>query len=453
MRLFVLSAFILLSFFLPFPFTALRAEDALPEQKTAPAMAAVTDEAQRIYQNHGDAVYQVQVIDLASGKKNSIGSGFQFNAEGMIATNYHVVAEALQRPDSNRLEYLHDRGGGGALKILMVDVVRDLAVVQMDKPGKTFVALGSSGLPKGTRLFALGNPHDIGFTIIEGTYNGLSQDSFIDKIHFSGALNPGMSGGPALNHDGQVVGINVSTAGNQISFLVPVEPLRQLLADYAARPAGFDFPADANRHIQEQLLAYQEKIFGVLLDGKPWESVPFGPVMAPGRIHNVFRCWGGQAHQEKDPFRHFGSTCSSQDELFLDSYLDTGVYLYRYDQIVGKERLPLARFYSLYESRYSQPLDMDREVQEDDLTNFECNDGFVDAAGLRWKTSFCVRQYKKYPSLWDMHLYMALVGEGRQGLMVSVAAEGVSRKNALGVARRFMREIRPAEARQTGEGG
>ena len=51
-------------------------------------------------------------------------------------------------------------------------------------------------LPKGERLYSMGNPLDLGFTIVEGTYNGPVERSYNERIHFSGAINPGMSGGP-----------------------------------------------------------------------------------------------------------------------------------------------------------------------------------------------------------------------------------------------------------------
>ncbi len=63
-------------------------------KKMPPAAVPITDEAQRVYGAYGDAIYQVQTIDLTSGKKSSIGSGFQFTADGLVATNYHVVASA-----------------------------------------------------------------------------------------------------------------------------------------------------------------------------------------------------------------------------------------------------------------------------------------------------------------------------------------------------------------------
>ncbi len=419
----------------------------LPVGAAAPPTIPQTDEAQRLYQDYGDAVYQVQVIDLTSNKKTSIGSGFQFTADGLIATNYHVVAEALQRPASNRIEFLHDKGEKGSLKVLIADAVHDLAIVKMDHPGKTWLTLGTSKLPKGAKLFSLGNPHDIGFTIIEGTFNGLSKESFIDKIHFSGGINPGMSGGPAIGHNGAVAGINVATAGNQISFLVPVEPLQQLLEEYHRHPPGYDFISHADTHIQEQLLASQEHSIRALLD-KKWENVPFGPVMVPGRIHDVLKCWGGANHKEKDPYQNYYSMCSSQDRMFLDSDFDTSIILYRYNYIVGKDNLNLVRFYNFYQGQFSVPGTDFQNAKEGDVSNFDCNSRFVDLAGFRWKASFCVRQYKKYPAVFDMHLYMAMVGAGKKGFIASLMAQGVSKQNALALAQRFMSEIkpRPAEA-------
>ncbi|MFH1157388.1 MAG: serine protease [Pseudomonadota bacterium] len=415
--------------------------------------APAPDEAQRLYQAYGDAVYQVQVIDLTSGKKTSIGSGFQFTEDGLIATNYHVVAEALQRAGSNRIEFLHDKGGEGSLRVLTADVVHDLAIVKMDRPGRTWLSLGTSKQEKGARLYALGNPRDIGFTIIEGTYSGLSKESFTDKIHFSGALNPGMSGGPAIGHDGSVAGINVATAGNQISFLVPVEPLRRLLADYLRQPAGYDFINHADDHIQDQLLAGQERNISALLK-KKWESVPFGPVTAPGRIHDVLKCWGGINHKEKDPYQYFFSTCSSQDRMYLDNDFETGVLLYRYDYTVGKETLNPVRFYNFYQGLFGYFLGDFQNAKEGNVTNFDCNSRFVDIAGFRWKSSFCVRQYKKYPKIFDMNLHMAMVGAGKKGFIATLTAQGVSKQNALALARKFMSEIRPRPAGAAGrEGG
>ena len=423
------------------------AGNATPTQATTATGVPVTpvpelnDEAQRIYQKHGDAIYQIQVIDLASDKKATIGSGFQFTADGLIATNYHVIAEALQRPDDNRLEYIHDKHGKGQLTVLIADVMYDLAILKMETPGTNFVELGQSKLPKGTRLFSLGNPHDIGFTIVEGTYNGLSRESFIDKIHFSGAINPGMSGGPVLGHDGRVVGINVATAGNQIGFLVPVEPLRNLLKKYLAQDEDYNFAAAADADIQEQLRTGQAENIKRLM-AEDWETLAFGPVMVPGRINEAFKCWGGPEHKDKDPLTHFRTNCSTEHNIFLDNRFKTGMFSYSYDLLRAKDELNAVRFYNLYEQLYTAPTGMYYNANEQDVTNFDCSSDFLDLADHRWKASLCIRKYKKYPDIHDLHLYMALLGNARSGMVVSFVAQGVARENGLALVHKFMSQLK-----------
>ena len=76
-------------------------------------------------------------------------------------------------------------------------------------------------MSQGERIYSLGNPLDIGFAVIEGTYNGLVERSFYPTIFFAGSLNPGVSGGPTLDQQGRVIGINVAARrdGEQVSFL------------------------------------------------------------------------------------------------------------------------------------------------------------------------------------------------------------------------------------------
>lgn len=425
--------------------TAAETETVLQPATPQAAAVPLNDEAQRIYQKHGDAIYQIQVIDLTSDKKNSIGSGFQFTADGLIATNYHVIAEAVQRPDSNRLEYIHDKRGKGPLSIVTADTRYDLAILKMEAPGDTYVELGKSSLPKGARLFSLGNPHDIGFTIVEGTYNGLSRESFIDKIHFSGAINPGMSGGPVLGHDGRVVGVNVATGGNSIGFLVPVEPLRDLMLSYLAAPEDFNFVQSADKLIEQQLLASQSENISRLLE-KPWEEMTFGPVIVPGRINDAFKCWGGAVHKDKHPYTHYRTNCSTEHRVFLAEHFNTGTYTYRYDLLDAKEELNPLRFYGIYQEVLAAPTDIYDafyNAQEQHVSNFDCNSDYVALGGHEWKASFCLRRYKKYPAIHDMHLFLALLGNPKQGMVISLSAQGVSKEDGLKLSRHFMDQIKP----------
>lgn len=62
--------------------------------------------------------------------------------------------------------------------------------------------------------------------------NGLREHSFYDTIHFTGAINPGMSGGPVVAKSGELVGINDATMGSSIGFLVPGRFASELLANW-----------------------------------------------------------------------------------------------------------------------------------------------------------------------------------------------------------------------------
>src|SRR3989338_8892228 len=134
---------------------------------------SMTDEAQSIYESCHLSVVQIQVIDLATGKKASIGSGFQFTPNGHIATNFHVVAEAVHSPQRFRVEYVRHDGATDPAEILDIDIIHDLAVIRGHESSSVYLSLGRSDLSKGTRIYSMGNPFDLGMSIAEGIYNGL----------------------------------------------------------------------------------------------------------------------------------------------------------------------------------------------------------------------------------------------------------------------------------------
>ena len=156
--------------------------------------------AEAVYATAPPRLLQIRTLLTSAGQQTSIGSAFLVSADGLAITNYHVVSHVVFEPNTYRLEYTAADGTQGEVHLLAVDMPNDLAIVRVDKhdaPFFTFNAAAISGeLPKGERLYSMGNPLDLGFTIVEGTYSGLVDRSYIERIHFTGALNPGMSGGP-----------------------------------------------------------------------------------------------------------------------------------------------------------------------------------------------------------------------------------------------------------------
>ncbi len=389
--------------------------------------------AEDLYRNLQDRIYQIQVIDLASDKKSSLGSGFLISSEGLIATNYHVVAEYIHAPDKYRIEYLDNTGAKGQLDIRDIDVIHDLAIVSADIQGKTQLDLSDASLSKGARIFAIGNPHDLGMSIVEGTFNGLLEKSLYERILFSGALNPGMSGGPALNQRGQVIGINVATAGNDLSFLVPVKYLKTLVNQL--KTLSTDDLAD---RIGEQLLNNQQHYMEQILSVE-WKTTSLGESVVPAELMDYFKCWGKSDTEKEKLYDHTYSACSSPDSIFVSQRLTTASIDFRYDWY-DAHSLNRFQFYNLYSDRFASSFSTNRAGKED-VSNYQCNTDFVQIANKSWKVAMCLRNYKRFPQLFDVSLSMAQVEFNHKGLLANMNASGLSRENAITLARKFMENV------------
>jgi len=200
---------------------------AAPAVPAAPA-APVSLSARKIYEQARSQLVQIRTVLKGQASQTSVGSGFFVTRDGLIVTNFHVVSEAALKPERHDLVYVTADGREAPLQILQLDVLHDLALLRAaDAKGRSFDALpfrpDALPLAQGERIYSLGNPLDVGFAVTQGTYNGLVRRSFYPQIFFGGALSGGMSGGPALDEEGHVVGINVARRvdGEQVSFLVP----------------------------------------------------------------------------------------------------------------------------------------------------------------------------------------------------------------------------------------
>jgi serine protease Do len=398
-----------------------------------PARAAST--AQTLFATYQNSIFQIRLLELASGSKASIGSGFQVTPDGLIATNYHVIAAAAHKPEKYRVEYVDSAGNVGELKLVNLDVVHDLALMQLDSEAHTtFIELATGNSRQGDDLYSIGNPRDLGMTVVKGTYNGFLEASFYQRILFSGSINPGMSGGPTLDEEGRVVGINVATAGNQLSFLVPVERLRELLA----QP-----PLDRNdikQRIEQQLLANQNAMVGELLNAK-WPAIHLGDASVAGELTRFTRCWG-DASDDKDRLVDIIYTqCFGQDEIFLLENFSTSQVNYEFYWLTT-EKLSPWQFYHRYQKDFSGAQSVNSPGKEH-VTEFKCHQDFV-AYGSKprsWNTVFCARQYLDYPALYDVLFIAAAVSDAKKGLITHFTLSGVSSEMGTAFMRKFLEHV------------
>jgi len=392
-------------------------------------------ETPAVFRRFAGQVVKLQLVEASSGARSVTGTGFYVSPRGHLMTNYHVISELVHEPARYRAEMLREGAPPLPVRVIAIDVVRDLAVVATDSAAPSWFALDSGAAPaQGQRLYSLGHPGDLGIAIVEGTYNGRLPHTLYPRIHFTGSLNPGMSGGPTLTLAGRVVGVNVATAGNQQSFLVPVDGAAALLTRALAAELPVDsLLADAGR----QLLAYQDMYLGRLFVDSI-QTVALGPWRAPTQPADFFNCWGDADRNEERPYEYIHHSCATDEDVFLSADQSSGVAQIEHTLITTDE-LNRFQFHALYTREFTG-LGRDWELDangDDEVTGYRCHTGNVRTAGVTAKAVFCARRYKRLAGLYDVVFRTAVIGRTHQGLLSTLALSGVSWENAQSIVRRF----------------
>ncbi|MEE9302989.1 MAG: serine protease [Thiotrichaceae bacterium] len=399
------------------------------------AVHAVQDSID-IYSDTDKSVFQIRVVHKQTGKKSSIGSGFIVVAPNILATNFHVVSGFVNEPDKYVLEYLSKDGKKGSVRILDLDITHDLAVLEADT--NLGPPLEITDIPdKGARLFSLGNPLDLGFSIVEGVNNGIMKNSEEKNILVSGSLNPGMSGGPTLNEEGKVIGINVATSGNEISFLVSAEHLVKILERLKSR----DFKAanDIYALISEQLVQNsQEKMDRVLKH--EWGVTKIGKFNVPSELFETYRCWDASPNFKKEVLYSLtSSSCTNEYNIFLSGSLEVGGLAYEYHWL-ETEKLSPSRFYKAAYEKLNDSVPPSNAGKED-VTNFACTTRFINVSNVDFKATICRRDYLKYAGLSDVLTTIAMVGRKKQGFIFNLDLVGTDFSSAMDLLQKMLEKI------------
>ena len=396
--------------------------------------------ADQVFSRFEDQVVQVRILETSSGSKSTVGSGFLVSSQGHIVTNYHVIALLIHKPDQYRGEVLFHDGQATPLTLLNIDAVHDLAIVRSDPHVSSFLEFHTGSMNKGARVYAMGNPWDLGMTIVEGTYSGLLENTLYEKIHFTGSLNAGMSGGPGVTREGKVVGVNVASAGDQLSFLVPAHFVVALMGE--TLEGGFEPPTSFLLLLRDQLLEHQEAYISTMVSG-PWATTSLGPYLVPEKIASFVKCWGGSEKHKKWLYETVTQSCSFEDGIFLSHSLSTGTVQFS-NTYIFSEQLNRFRFYGLYQQEFQG--DVADEIgtwfeDEEEVGAFRCIEEVVAPEGPPMKVVVCVRGYKKLPGLYDGVVKMATLDHNHRGLQGQVTITGVSFKNAQAFGRKFLEHI------------
>jgi S1-C subfamily serine protease len=184
-----------------------------------------------------DSVVTIQSVSDQEGMQ---GSGFVVDGRGYIVTNNHVISEAANNPSQFKTTVVFNDGKEVPANLVGRDPKTDLAVLKVDNVDHLSVArLGDSDKVRvGDEVLAAGAPLGLRSTVTHGIISALHRpiplsgegsdtDTVIDAVQTDASINHGNSGGPLINMDSQVIGIN--TAGKSLSdsasglgFAIPV---------------------------------------------------------------------------------------------------------------------------------------------------------------------------------------------------------------------------------------
>ena len=199
-----------------------QADDQAPAAETPAVPASV----EKLFEKVRPSVVVI-TFSGRDGQREGLGTGFIVDADGLIATNLHVIGES--RPISV------ETADGRRHEVTIVeasDRAADLALVRIDARNLPALELGDSdSLKQGQPVVAVGNPHGLTHSIVTGVVSGQREIDGRQMIQLAIPIEPGNSGGPLLDLDGRVHGLLTmkSQVTANLGFAVAINRLKPLI--------------------------------------------------------------------------------------------------------------------------------------------------------------------------------------------------------------------------------
>ena len=249
-----------------------------PPRKDIPAIAKAAN----------GAIVSIIMSDK-DGKPISQGTGFLVSNDGVILTNYHVIAEG-----SSAVAKFPD----GALYVidgvLVSDKARDIAVIKAHGEDFRTLPLGNSDrVQVGEDVVAIGNPLSLESTVSNGIVSGIRavQEEGGKYLQITAPISPGSSGGPLFNMAGEVIGITTMylKGGENLNFAIPINDAKPLLSAYSTKLQAF--PDEAVTVTTETKAGAEPDLMGMLrpapAEHAATEDQCWADVQAAQEIHDV----------------------------------------------------------------------------------------------------------------------------------------------------------------------
>ena len=402
----------------------------LPSENEQP----VSRDAKAVLERARRSVFRIDGYAGSDSAPAFHGTGFAVGEAGLGITNYHVVAEAVRDAEKYELRYETEDGKSGSLEVLAVDVPNDLALVRANglaAPALRFAAASA----KGETIYAVGYPHDVGLTITEGISNGQTRDSYVPRIHYSGALNAGMSGGPAFDGDGGIVGINVSSRvySQLVNFLVPSAAAINLLEQHENNSDSLENDKQGLlSSVGEQSRNHSRTIVQTLTDAL--SSQEFFGYRLPGKPAPYFTCNTARDGRDDAPYEAISLSCESNSSIYIEQGLQAGSIRFNHSA-TRSDKLGAWR-YAKHHSSNASGLWVSGSRKHSGP--FDCEDQVVQLNGFHAKALFCARARRDIDGLFDVVFRIVSLDGDQRGFVSTLRLDGVEYEPALNFARAYI---------------
>jgi hypothetical protein len=321
-----------------------------------------------------------------------------------------------------------------------VDVRNDLAVVKPEEElGLPPLKLRTDIPRAGARAYSIGFPLNLGLTITEGVANGLVASGFDQRIHYTGAINSGMSGGPALDAGGTVYGVNVSVvSGRQlVGFVVPARHIVPLLRRAHAPLDASRSPTQLRAMVAQQAQAYE----GAVLD--PWVAEVASQVeitqavfgyRLPARMGPAFECATTGSSEAAGGLQTETIKCTGRSGVLLLLDLEVGNVTWEHRVLRGQRLHPLQFAQRVTDIAAShQRTGVARHVAP-----FACRNALVSLDGFDARITTCARQYRLFASLYDLAVTVTSINSSESAVITQLDLRGVGFDAGMQFVRRFL---------------
>jgi hypothetical protein len=334
--------------------------------------------------------------------------------------------------------YVGDKNEYQTANILNVDVAHDLALIQIKRNLNRLFKFLIENFKSGIKFFSLGLPQDLDMAIVEGVYNGLIDMGPYKHVHLSTPINSGMSGGPTVDQEGKVVGVNVSyLMGSQnISFAVPALYLEDLLKKEPHQKL--------KESVRSQLYSVQEILSAAAVTESAKLLLPGWEILKPAKM---LKCSSDRTFESEKYYEETFNYCYLPHAAYLGEDMMAGTYEVHFRVIQNKTLNPWQTF-SLVDRIYNRDPWFRNDLTEysDDrnlVSKFDCESSkVVNKNGVPIKVNYCMNTFVDYPHLYQMDVRLSTLSTHSSVLMAQMRFLGFTKENIQKILKSYLESVR-----------